>query len=690
MNTILKIAFLLLWAVILATPAPAQTVLQFSSGSNAALPSCASSVLDSFAASPGAWTAAHSLRKLKAAYGGSAIQLHNSNTSATQAIGFTGCDPDTTVAATFCQTATLAAGTTSSARVAYPAGTVIHVYNQGPSGVFYASGNGSVAATTASTILPPRQGANITVGANTNLAAIIGTGFGLNGTTGSANLLLTNCGVSIVYDQSGNTNDLASVSGTLAGEMGYAPASFTGGKPILFGCLGCGLKATDSSTYKTTTIETFAVMTFGEDTSSVNFNYAGVIYPSTTSSAASVSRWGFTNNGNADLVANNMNASNNGNGEGLGGIFRGQNLTQWDYSSGGITRFNGGTQFLNTGGGTPTYPNAVGLYVMGDAAGNGSPGIFVESLVASGTQTSRNSISANQVSYWSITTGAATSAAISNPLADGWNWNRIQIGSFAPIGVNYTVNGNSFASEGSWNDYSQWQASNGDATGGKLGDKWRFQVTSILDQWDGTFRSELDGSGSAQFSNGTEFWLSYAVYIEAGTPYTSQWNINGQMHTTNLTTATICCIFNTMSNSNSVADQWTVFTYNQTSGAQTSATSSFAITRGRWYHFVYQVKAATAATGGDTFNVWLDTVTAGTMVQIASHSSATLFGGNAVSLADYWKYGIYRETGNVLPTFAIDYGNMQICSTGADCTTKYGVSDLSARETTPLADPAHL
>lgn len=653
---------------------------------------CAAGTLDTFAASPGSWTAAYSLRKLKTV-STNAIQLQRSTDNTTLDIGFTACNPDVTSSGAFCSTQTLSVGTTSSNRVAYPSGTVIHVFNQGPNLVFYASGNSSVTATTASTALQLREGVNITVGANTNIAALIGTGYGVDGGTGSATLFLTNCGVSKVYDQSGNGFDMTPITAGLVNQMGYIPTGQGGTQPLLFGCLAnCGLKASDSATYKTSTVNTFSVMTYGEDITTSNFFRNSIGYPNTTSSNVADFRWGLVNTNQADQLVPIVNSAPFSNDpEGWGGIWRGQNLTQFDYnvsSSNISSRWNGGTVFFNTvGGSSPTYPNAVGLYLMGDAAGNGTPGVWVESLVASGTQTARDSISANQVSYWGITTGTAATSALTNPLGDSFNWNQIQIGSFggAPKQT-YTINGSIYNSEASWNNWSQWQCSNCISTGGRLGDLWRFQET-YSDVWDGTNRSELDGANSAQFNTGTAFWLAYAVYIEPGTAYTSQWNINGQMHN-NSSPALICCIFTVNSNSNSVTDTWFVSTFNATTTATTSTTSGVAITRGRWYHFVFQVSPSNTGTN-DTFNVWLDTVTPGTMVQIASNSGASLFGGNANNANNYWKYGVYRQTGVPLPTFAIRYGNMQICSQGADCTSKYGVSDLSALTTTPLADPSH-
>lgn len=676
----------------------AQTLLPFSSGSGSGGGgACASGVLDTNAASPGAWTVALSLRKTKAAYAGSAIRLQRTSDNATLDIGFTGCDLDTTSANAFCSTVSFAAGSTSSARAGFPTGSIIYVFNAGPQPFTYSSGNGTVTvapATNSTNYLLFNEMTPITVGANTNLAAIVGTGYGINGNAGAATVFMTNCAATIIYDQTANANNVTQA--TQAKQLAYIPPSITGGKAVLAGCLTCGMKAADSATYKTSTVETFTVMSWGDDIISAGFNYAGVVYPSTGTSNASVTRWGLVNNGNPDLLTNNINGSNVANGEGFGNVWRGQNLTQFDYSTGGITRWNGGTQFLNTGSGTPTYPTAVGLYVMGDAAGNGTPGMFAETLIASGTQTARNTVSANQVSYWGITTGAAESVALTNPLGDGWNWNQVQLGGFAPsppgVGA-VTVNGNPYFSEGAWNSYSQWRATNGSTASGQLGDKLRFQINGLADQWDGTFRSEVDGaSGSAQFNIGTDFWIAYAVFIEPGTSYHSQWNITGQMHTV---AGPVCCIFNIESNSNSTPDIWVISTFNGTSGAQTANSSSFAITRGRWYHFVFHVVTSTSGST-DAFDLWLDTVTAGTMVHAMSVTSGsgctggTCFGGDGTNNAAYWKYGIYRETGNNLPTFAIDYGNMQVCSTGAGCTAKYGTTDLSAQTTTPLADPAHM
>lgn len=671
--------------------AHAQTLMPFVSGSTSGGGgTCISSILDSFPASPGAYTAAGSLRKLFAAYAGSAVQLQRSSDSATLDVGFSGCDPDTSASSAFCTEATVAIGTTS-ARVAFPTGSVIHIWNkQGGSGAFYAAGNSSVTATTASgTPLPPNQGASITVGANTNLAVIGGAGYGLNGNAPSGTVVLTNCGVSKWYDQI-NSNHPAQT--TLAKQLGYISAASTGGKPIVAGCLTCQMPAPDAAVYKTSVVETFTVMSFGNDYTTSNFNYGGVIYPSTGTSAASTSRWGLINWASPDILTPAINGSNGSTFEGFGNVWRGQNLTQYDYSTGGITRWNGGTQFFSAGSGTPTYPTAVGLYVMGDAAGNGTPGTMVEWIVASGTQTARNSVSANQVSYWGITTGTASSVALTNPLGDGWNFAAQQLGGFAPSPPGpgtLTINGNAYNTEGAWNNYSSWLATNGSTASGQLGDLYRFQITGQFDNWDGTFRSEVDGAGgSAQFANGTTFWIAYAVLIEPGTAYNSQWNILGQMHLDEGTA--VCCVFNVMSNTNSgCTDCWTIFTYNATTGSQTSTTSNFSLTRNRWYHFVFQVNVSTSGTA-DTFNVWLDTVTPGTMVQVVSNTGATLFGGSTSNQHTYWKYGIYRQTGVSLPTFAPRYGNMQACSQGAGCTSLYGASDLSAQTTTPLADPAHL
>lgn len=661
----------------------------FASFQAASSATCAAGTLDTFAASPGAWTAAYSLRKLKTT-STNAIQLQRSSDSTTLDIGFTGCNPNVVASTAFCSTATLAAGTTASANVAFPSGTVIHVFNQGPNAVFYASGNGSVTATTASTPLPSKQGVNITVGANTNLAAIIGTGFGLNGGAGSATLWLTNCGASKVYDQSGNGFDQAPATVGLVNQMGYIPTG-VGPYSALFGCLsGCAYKATDNATYKTTTVNTFVVQTFGEDITTANFYYPTIGYPNTTSSNAGDFRWGLINTNQADQLVPIVNSSPfTIDPEGFGGVWRGQNLTQFDYnaSSSNISiRWNGGTSFFTTGtGATPTYPNAVGLYMMGDAAGNSTPGIWTEALVASGTQTARDSISANQVSFWAITTGTASSVALTNPLGDGFNWNQAQIGSFAPNPPGpgaYTINGNTWSTESSWNDYTQWQCSNCSSVGGRLGDLWRFQVTSF-DVWDGTNRSELDGAGgSAQFNNGTTYWISYAVLVEPGTSYTASWNIVGQMHAAG--SAPICCVFNI----NYKNDQFIINTDNTNTAAETTRYTSPTITRNQYNHFVFKVFVSTTGTT-DTFDAWFDPVTPGTMSHVVALTSGSYFGGNANSTLSYWKFGDYRETAAIKPTFAIRYGNMQACAQGSGCTSLYGASDLSAQTTTPLPDPAH-
>ena len=697
MKKILECLFVLYLALVAVHQVHAGSYSQIQVSSSVVAPTCSAGVLDTFAASPGAWTANYSMRLLRAAYAGKGIQLQESSGSTTLDIGFNGCDPDTSTVGAFCSTATLSVGTTSSTRVAFPSGSVIHVFNEGPSGIFYAAGNGSVTATTASSVLTFGTGVNITVGANTNIAAIIGTGYGLNGTAGSATLFLTNCGASKIYDQSGNGFDMAPATAGLAHQMGYLP-NCAGTLPCLFGTLsGTAYKTADSSTYKTTTVETFTVMTFGEDVTTSNFFYSGIGYPNTTSSNSEDFRWGLTNSAQPDVLIPIVNSAPFTNDpEGFGGVWRGQNITQYDYvaSSSLISiRWNGGTSFFSTASGaTPTYPNAVGLYLMGDAAGNGTPGMFAEALVASGTQTARNSISANQVTYWGITAGVASSVASANPLGDGFNWNVQQIGGFAPNPPGpgaITVNGNAYNTESSWNNWTSWQCSNCTTSGGQLGDLWRFQTAGLFDQWDGTNRSELDGSGGgAQFNQNVTFWIAYAVYIEAGTAVNTSFHINGQMHFAN--TAATCCAFNTSSATSGSSDTWTVSTGNATSGAATTQ-YTVALTRGRWYHFLFQVNVSSSGTN-DTFNLWLDPVTAGTMTQVITKSAATLFGGSTSSSFQYWKYGDYHTLGVPLPVYAVRYGNVQACSSGGggDCPAKYGVSDLSALETTPLADPAHM
>lgn len=136
----MRAVVILVFLIGVATLARAQ-IVQFSGA--AIPPSCPASVLDTYAASPGAWTAAYSLRKLRSAYAGNAVQLENSNTTTTQDVGFSGCNPASS--GSFCQTATLSVGA-STANVAFPAGSVIHVFNEGPSSIFWAAGNGSVLA----------------------------------------------------------------------------------------------------------------------------------------------------------------------------------------------------------------------------------------------------------------------------------------------------------------------------------------------------------------------------------------------------------------------------------------------------------------------------------------------------------------------------------------------------------------
>ena len=632
-------------------------------------------VLDTYPASPGAWTSAYSLRQLKSAYGGAAIQLQRSSDSATQDIGFSNGAPDQTTPGMFCSMASLTVGYTSS-RVALPAGTQLHIVNTSQYPMFYALGNSSVTATTSSTWLTAYNGTNVAVGANTYVAAITAAP---GSTTWTGKLFVSNCGVSIRYDQV-NANNLTQA--TLANQMGYLPGTYTdSGLPVIVGCPTCGMTAADSASYKTGTVEQFSVFGMGlyDWGTGPNFS-ASVGYPSTTSSDAATMRWGLSNAADLGNIGENINANwNSTNQQGFAGVYR-ANLWQYDATTSDASIRTNTSVFRSGGGATITYPNVVGLYFGKDAAGHSFRGYYAEDLIASGTQTARNTISTNQSGYWGVSNPPAT---LTNPLGDGYNW---APGYSAPNNAQYTVNGTVYDSEAAWMGWSQWRATNTTTASGQLGDLWRFDMRPD-DIWNGTERSELDGYRT-DYPQNTTIWIAYAVYLEPGatvchsscSPQNS-WNIVGQFH---VTSGAICCTFNTMAWAQTGSTEvFETQTYNNSGG--TSDYRSPAISRGRWYHFLYKVYMSSSGSA-DTFDVWLDPVTPRTMSHEIAQSGSLFYAGNIGG--SYWKYGIYRGNPPVLVEQAIDYANMQVCSSGADCTAKYGVSDLSALETTPLADQA--
>src|SRR5262249_51182429 len=147
--------------------------------------------------------------------------------------------------------------------------------------------------------------------------------------------------------------------------------------------------------------------------------------------------------------------------EGFGAVYRDQ-YEQYDYSTNRTMNFNG-TGFFTGNSMTVTYPNSIGLYMGMNYGGEEKfSGDICEIVLYGSTQSSRQTISANQSAYWGITNPA--SSFLTN---DGFNWTPVYIGGFQSA---YTINGNRFFPQSALNSWSLWKSSNASS------DLWRFEV----------------------------------------------------------------------------------------------------------------------------------------------------------------------------------------------------------------------
>ena len=652
--------------------ADAQTLLGLKPSAPPPAPAaCSSGPLDVVA---GTWTEGWSMRVLQAATTATkSFQIQNSNGAATLDIPWNVCDADMSVVGSFCQTATLSV-TSTSASVAVPAGTNVWVINTGTAPLYYNSGSGSVTASTSTftNLLLAGESANIPITTQTNVAAITNANF-----TGS--IALTNCGVSKRYNQIAIGKDF--VQATASNQPTFLASCTANGKPCIVGCQTCFMTVADDASFKTTTIHQFFVGAFSiNPITTTGINFVSIGYPQTTNSTATALRWGISNASNEDQIEAQQN-SNGGaaNPEGAGAVYRG-NITVWDYSTtDGISRFNN-TQFSSSAGAvTITYPNAVGLYMgrSSSSATPSAPGMWVEDVIASAAVTGHATLVTNEMSYFGIT---APTTSPADPLGLGFTWSPYYIGSFNPFGATVTINGNTYSTEGSWNLWSEWKATNVSTAGTSLGDMMRFERRQY-DIWDGTNRSELDGKNSVDYGQDVDIWSAYAIYIEPGVSFVpDSWSIFGQWH--NEEDGSNCCQIST----NLSADTfiWTTFI----GAAATVRYTSPTITRGVWYHVVQKYRVSSSGSG-DTYDLWADYTSPGTMVHVVTVGASHIF--STTNIHQYWKYGNYAgSTGAVPQTTASRWANMQACTAGANCTSLYGVTDLSALTTTPRDNPSHL
>lgn len=203
-------------------------------------------------------------------------------------------------------------------------------------------------------------------------------------------------------------------------------------------------------------------------------------------------------------------------------------------------------------------------------------------------------------------------------------------------------------------------------------------------------RSEFDGSGSTNTSNGTDWWISDSFYWEGGNPIANngnQWFIAGQAHhqvcASGEGTESPPFAFNiTPGGTLQAVYAYNTTPCNPTSFSATSITSNLVtgITRNVWHSRVVEMICNPTGTG--TLNVWIDGV------QRLAYSGHLCYAGEPQG--PYWKYGIYSGDYTSLATWpqneAVRYANVEV-----GCTTKYACgTSLAARILHPLPTPPDL
>lgn len=657
---------------------------------------CASGALDTVAALPGSYTFGVSFRKLKSS-ATNAAQLQRTSDNATQIVGFTGCNFDTTTAGSFCGTASLAISTTS-ARVSLPSGSSVFVYNSDINGAvaYVALGNSTVTATAGSgTKIPAQSGLWVTTSSNTFLAGIVYTINNLTGVGGSNTLKITNCGIATLYDQVSTNN---AVQATQANQFGYF-ADASNGKPgaVCGSNLSAGtarMTVPDSATYKTTVVHSFQTGIVSWSTYTNTTQKSFINYPQASGSDAYNVRWGLTFGPNGDQVNfGTNNAPFVGNIEGFGEGFRTIPATYDVSTANAVVRQNSGQFFTGGSSATITYPNAVGLVIGGTASGVGCGNMVINEIVlASATQTTPAMLVSNTTTYWGITNPATTSST-----ADGFTYNVDLWGGFAPSPPGpgyYTINGNQYASEGTWNQRSIWQANNVKTSGTtSLGDMWRFEIKSSDEAWINItgMRQELDGSAGLNMNLDQIYYISYTFQLESGSGTTSQgtsfpgaqWNIPGQAHGTTPGAKDVAApfYFQVMDNTltviqDNVGNPSCTPDVNCQTAAFTSATNF--VQPGTWIQVLVKVRKSTTGTT-DIFQAYVGTAGVTPTPQVVNCTGACFWNDTGKL---YWKIGLYRgpfEPVNDVPwTEVWRYGNLQVTTT-----------DISAQIATPLDPPTH-
>lgn len=475
----------------------------------------------------------------------------------------------------------------------------------------------------------------------------------------------SSCTLNIWYDQSGHGNNLTQLTG--AQQWEYVASGSPNGPPVARCATAkpCGMHAADNALYKTSQVETFDVVKIGiENESDREANRWIIGYPQSTGSTETYPppavSWAFANMFNMDLmIASGSNWY--GNLEGFGAVYRNK-LFQYDMDTqSGSIKYNG-TQWEKIGDYGPlTYPGAMGLYVGIGADGHSSiQGDFAEVLLYGATQTARDSISANQSSYWGIQNPPAI---VVTP--DGQRWQPIYTGDFScsssggPLcGKAELVNGHHYFTESAWDANSVWRGINV-STGRDL---TRFEAHYWdVDDTTGSERTEFDGAADPLSSLDQTVQISYSLMIEPGPALTQvSWNALGQYHYADNASTPASFAFQFKDEKLSVdVDGHSSFVY-----------TSPTMARGRWYNMFIQQRISSLKTN-DELKVWING-------QLVTNLSGRVFTGNA-GQGGYWKFGIYRGY-NIPQTLAVRYANMEV--------TDKAFNDISARITSPLSVPS--
>jgi Alpha-L-arabinofuranosidase B, catalytic/Polysaccharide lyase len=491
-------------------------------------------------------------------------------------------------------------------------------------------------------------------------------GFSTNGHFDTANAATfcasTNCFVTKFYDQSGNTNTLEQT--IPANQPRYIASGSSNGLPVARWCATCGMKAADSATYKTATINAFMVVKIGLPEPASASKSLIVGYPHSSSSDLTDLTWGISNQGAADILQFQIFAPggyNNGseNPYGFGAAYRGQ-LFQYDFDTATrVIKYNT-TTFMDGTDVSINYPNAVGLCVGMDAKGtsNMANGEFSELILYSSTQVTRDTISQNQSKYWGISNPPETVKTV-----DGLNWTPIYTGNFGgaggPLAGKYLhINNRKYFTEGAWDKYSIWQEQNT----ANARDLMRFEVhRGDVDNITETERSELDGAADPSWAADTTVQISYAVLVEPGAVITdASWLTLGQFHYDNAVYPPTSFSINLEN------DLWHVNVDGATNPV--SVYDSAQIARDTWYDFFIEQKISSSGTV-DVLKVWIN------KVNVVDKSGSLFPHGKQ---GGYWKYGIYRGY-TVTEPIAVRYTNMEVVNKT--------LTDISDRILTPLSHP---